>query len=463
MPLQPCGDPREYAACGTDPDFILTNFTGCCPGRSGAWVAGVCDTCAHAFTCPNIGTGKEFKWGAAVAITVNIGISVGMALQKHAHTLVEERVKASVQVSNEAAEAARKKGFAAEPCWWVGFLMQISGEIGNLVAYGDPNTPSSVVASLGCVAVIANSLISVFFLGEACKRTDALGVVMIVVGVVLIIEYVPHDTQGGTSNLIPCPIAYSGNYSQNPCALPAILPDGDRYVSGVEACNAHGLFVQGSDYWYLVQPVWLCYLAANILAYVGLFIALQRHGPKHCASYLSLADIAGGFTVCASVTVSTLLFNRLMGHGDWYVLAEPVFWLCVLVLGATLPVQVNYLNKALAEYDVSLVVPTHYVLFTLASIGAPSVLYQELTLDPSRLGKNALPPGVMVLLFTIGIMLVCGGVRTLSMGRERAVPLREISNDSMAGVEAIEMQERSVRAKMQQQQNGGGGSGGSGG
>ena len=53
--------------------------------------------------------------------------------------------------------------------------------------------------------------------------------------------------------------------------------------------------------------------------------------------------------------------------------------------------QVNFLNKALAEYDASVVVPTHYVIFTLASICAPSVLYQELTFDNTLLKVGLLP------------------------------------------------------------------------
>lgn len=140
-----CGDPRDFASCGASPAFLATNGSGCCPGRDGKWQAGVCDACNHVFTCPHVA--KGFPWGACVAIVVNIGISVGMALQKHAHKVVVEKVTASAKISDEAADAARARGFAREPRWWLGFLLQVGGEIGNLVAYGDANTPSSVVAS----------------------------------------------------------------------------------------------------------------------------------------------------------------------------------------------------------------------------------------------------------------------------------------------------------------------------
>ena len=441
LPLQ-CGDPLEFSARDDDPTFIATNHTGCCL-RLNKWVPGVCDACKHNFACPAAVTGDEFKWGAAVAIIVNIIISVGTALQKQAHKQVEQRVAQSAKLSEEAAALAREKTFIHEKLWWVGFSFQVGGEIGNLVAYGDPNTPSSVVAALGCMAVIANSVISAVFLGEGCRRRDVFGVILIIVGVILIIEFVPHDPDGGTRELLPCPIAFINNYSAPgvACELPATWPlhksRRENFVSGAEACEANGLLAVGSDYWYLIQPVWLAYLGVMIACFAFLYVALQRFMQagtlQHCASLLALADIMGGFTVCASVTVSTFLFNKLIGHGKWHVLAEPVFWLCVLVLVLTLPIQVYYFNKALAEYDASLVMPTHYVLFTLASIGAPSVLYQELTLDPDLLAFHS--PVLMVGLFVVGIGLTCAGVLILSKGKELArMPLVEEVGMELASV-----------------------------
>ena len=88
MPTTSCAaDPREFSGCEASTDFAATNGTGCCLQRN-AWVAGVCDPCAATFTCPK-GPSEGFQWGALVAIVVNVGISVGMALQKH--TLTVER------------------------------------------------------------------------------------------------------------------------------------------------------------------------------------------------------------------------------------------------------------------------------------------------------------------------------------------------------------------------------------
>ena len=44
-----------------------------------------------------------------------------------------------------------------QPVWALGLAMMISGEIGNLLAYGDPNTPTSVVVAVGSVGTHARA------------------------------------------------------------------------------------------------------------------------------------------------------------------------------------------------------------------------------------------------------------------------------------------------------------------
>jgi hypothetical protein len=167
----------------------------------------------------------------------------------------------------------------------------------------------------------------------------------------------------------------------------------------------------------MTQPIWLTYMFINIFTWAYLYWSLNKHGPKHCASYLALADIAGGFTVCAAVTVSSFLFEHIIAKGQIYVAAEPVLWLCIAVLASNAVVQVKYLNQALEKYDASVVVPTHYVLFSLASITGPSILYQELTMDSTILKYgNAF---LQVTMFLLGIGLTFGGVGIISSGKGR--------------------------------------------
>ena len=85
----------------------------------------------------------------------------------------------------------------------------------------------------------------------------------------------------------------------------------------------------------------------------------------------------------------------------------------LIILVSTAIFQVVYLNKALENYPSTLVIPLHYVLFTIFSITGPSILYQELTLDPAQL---PLPPPLMMGLFVGGILMTFLGVATLSSG-----------------------------------------------
>ena len=94
----------------------------------------------------------------------------------------------------------------------------------------------------------------------------------------------PCRAAGGTSNLLPCPIVYSGNFTSVdiPCgAIPAVLRDTPQpapstggsavwFVSaGADVCAKFGSFAPFSDYWYLVQPVWLVYFFFNLALFVG--------------------------------------------------------------------------------------------------------------------------------------------------------------------------------------------------
>ena len=70
-------------------------------------------------------------------------------------------------------------------------LMNIFGELGNLLAYGF--APASLVAPVGCVGVFANEIIAVVFLKEPFRKQDVVGLVGVIIGVILIIFGVPES------------------------------------------------------------------------------------------------------------------------------------------------------------------------------------------------------------------------------------------------------------------------------
>lgn len=98
-----------------------------------------------------------FPWGMAISIGADIIISVGLAMQKAGHNRIEAAKAANPDAVGEATQLR---------VWRLGLLCMVCGEVGNLAAYADPNTPAAVVTAVGCVGVISSWFISTIFLKE---------------------------------------------------------------------------------------------------------------------------------------------------------------------------------------------------------------------------------------------------------------------------------------------------------
>ena len=412
---------ESWDSCRGTPLFQdLTNNTGCCLATG---KPGVCDLCSHVFTCapPNK---SPFAWGIVVALIGDILISFGLALQKVAHNKVEQR-KGKTLLSEDGQTSdgrpvKKEPTHTSDPVWWLGVAIQIVSEVGNFAAYGDPSTPAAVVASLGCISVIANWAISAFWLKEGLRLRDVFGVALVVLGVVLIIVFVPKDPVGGTLNLLPCPIVFVlGNVSEHTCEYPASWPNGDTFSSphetGVAVCKSRGLLAVGSIYFYFIQPIWLVFMCLSLALLAWLLVYTRRYKPKNFLPYIGIADIMGGYTVCSAVCVSSFFFERILAKQNIYVGAEPALWVAIIVLAATCVLQLQFINSALALNDAGVVIPTHYVLFTIVSIICPSVLYQQLTLDPELLPMS---PMLMLFMFLFGVAACFGGVWLIVAGKK---------------------------------------------
>ena len=125
-----------------------------------------------------IGT-NTFVIGVILSVVADVIIAISLNVQKTAH------------MRNEGADGKPVKSMLKLPLWWLGLLLNVGGELGNMLAYGF--APASVVAPVGSVGVVANEVIAVVFLKEPFRWRDAAGLVAIVAGVVLIIFGVPED------------------------------------------------------------------------------------------------------------------------------------------------------------------------------------------------------------------------------------------------------------------------------
>ena len=254
------------------------------------------------------------SWGFWVSLTADIFIAVGLTLQKRA-----------INDLQAAGKSADITALARSPMWLSGQILSIVAEVGNLAAYGDVNTPTAVVASLGCVGVIFSWAFALLFLGEAFRWRDVAGVITVVIGVVSVVLFVPKKQPEHGMNYMPCPFWYQDDFSFASAPAGAVpelwypgtgadCMDDPRTATGRDVCTEN-LLACGSAYWYVWQPMWLIYFSATVALFVAAFTRLLARGPEHPFSFLILSDLAGGWTVSSAVLVSAFVGSYAIGEG----------------------------------------------------------------------------------------------------------------------------------------------------
>ena len=94
-------------------------------------------------------------------------------------------------------------------------------------------------------------------------------------------------------------------------------------------------------------------------------------------------------------------------------LAEWGLYMSLVVMIVTAVSQVKYINKGMENFGNSEVIPTHYVTFTLFSIIATSIIYQEFSIT----SQGVCPRFIYVHLFIDGILMTFLGVWLITSNR----------------------------------------------
>lgn len=218
-----------------------------------------------------------------------------------------------------------KSNYLKSPFWWLGIILMTVGEAGNFIAYGF--APASIVSPLGVVALISNCLIAPLMLGEKFRKRDLLGVVIAVGGAVTVVL----SAQGSNPKL-------------------------------------------GPDEIYELVKRWefLAYLGITVGLILVLMVLSNKIGHKFIVIDLGLVGLFGGYTALSTKGVASLLSYKL-----WRVLQFPVTYVLVLILVATAVLQIKYVNRALARFDSTQVIPVQFVMFTISVIVGSAILYRD--------------------------------------------------------------------------------------
>ncbi|KAG5363345.1 NIPA-like protein 3 [Yarrowia sp. B02] len=284
--------------------------------------------------------------GITTAICGNIIISVALNLQRYAHIRLEADSDSPHYTSSKV--------------WWCGLTLMTIGEAGNFLAYAF--APASVVSPLGVFAIVANCLIAPIVFKERVRWSNMLGVGVTVVGILFVV------------------LSATSAQSDTP----------------EEPRDPHAMIMAA-----LQHRSFLVYIACVCVAVVLLlhFSRQQLRQQTALFVYLGLVALFGALTALSTKAVSSLLSFAFLKA-----LYDPLTYACAFVLAATAVFQINFLNRALQTFPSTVVIPTHFVLFTLSVIVGSDMTYHDF--DGMSRGQ--------ITCFVGGCLVTFGGVTVIA-------------------------------------------------
>ncbi|KAI5294825.1 hypothetical protein KEM52_003091 [Ascosphaera acerosa] len=226
----------------------------------------------------------------------------------------------SSATTSTGVDDARRRSYLSSPFWWAGFLLMITGEAGNFLAYGF--APASVISPLGVVAIVSNCLVAPLMLGEKLRGHDLFGVSIATIGTVVIVVALPS----AESSIGPHELA--------------------RLFKTTASAVIESILLE--------------------LGLVGLFVIASRHKLNPRVHW------TGSYTALSTQGISTLLSATM-----WHVVTYPLTYALLAVLVGTAVMQIRYLNRALQRYDSTQVIPTQFVAFTVCVILGSATVYRD--------------------------------------------------------------------------------------
>ncbi|OQR93183.1 hypothetical protein THRCLA_08506 [Thraustotheca clavata] len=111
--------------------------------------------------------------GAILAVVASVVSNLGVNVQKYSHA------------SEQRKPQEEQRAYIHRPVWWIGLLMVIAGSVGDFVAFVFA-TQALVAALGGGSTLIANVVIAHYMNKETLYKTDVIGVIWVIIGVVLV-------------------------------------------------------------------------------------------------------------------------------------------------------------------------------------------------------------------------------------------------------------------------------------
>lgn len=254
---------------------------------------------------------------------------------------------------------AQGHAYLQNPIWWAGIITMAVGEIANFAAY--TFAPAILVTPLGALLVIIGAVLAAFFLEEELGVLGKMGCAICLMGSVIIVLHAPPDKEVETV---------------------------DEILG------------------YATQPGFMLYCVLVLLySLFMIYKIVPKHGHSNPMIYLSICSSVGSISVMSIKAFGIALKLTLGGNNQFTHVSTYLFLLVVTVCILT---QMNFFNKALDQFDTSIVNPLYYVTFTTFTLLASFILFR---------GFNT-SSAVDIISLLLGFLIIFSGVYLLNVLRK---------------------------------------------
>ncbi|SCU78628.1 LAMI_0A05292g1_1 [Lachancea mirantina] len=250
--------------------------------------------------------------------------------------------------------------YLRNPVWWGGMIAMGVGEVANFAAY--TFAPAIMVTPLGALSVIIGAILAAIFLKEELGVLGKLGCTVCLLGSVIIILHAPSD----------------------------------KDIETVDEILA-----------YAMQPAFLLYVSV-VAVFTLLMVArvVPKYGTKNPMVYISICSSVGSISVMSIKAFGIALKLTFSGNNQFTHVSTYLFIIVVVVCIMT---QMNYFNKALDQFDTSIVNPLYYVTFTTATLTASFILFRNFDQSDTKDSVS----------LVCGFLIIFTGVYLLNLARKK--------------------------------------------
>ncbi|XP_060064798.1 magnesium transporter NIPA2-like isoform X1 [Ylistrum balloti] len=298
---------------------VLSNVTGNLTGNLDNTTLEMGDPCEVVSSQKSM-EGTEFYIGLSLALSSSLFIGSSFIFKKLG------LLKLAKNQGTRAGQGGY--GYLKEWLWWSGMILMITGEFANFAAYAF--APATLVTPLGALSVLVSAVLSSRFLNEKLNLLGKIGCTLCVLGSTVMVIHSPKEQEVNSMS----------------CLLDKIEEPG-----------------------FIIYCIFIVSLAL-----FGIFFLAPRYAHKNVLVYVMICSTLGSFTVAGCKGLGVALKQTFNGDNQF---TSWLTWILLAVVILCILVQLNYLNRALDQFNTSVVTPIYYVFFTSCVIVASLILFKE--------------------------------------------------------------------------------------